>query len=720
MRFASKPAGHSASRKAALRLLARMKTLKPERPGMHRVRTRIVVFFTVLLVLVQGAAFLLVNAANSDNARSIVDQELATGERIVRRGLEHESDRLAKGALAYDEAFVREVARLTELQVSFAVREPGGAWSIAASTLPAGSRATLAARLPEASVLRDGRAQVSLEGRDYQIRTLNVSPGQGTEIMAVLQRSPNDTLARTAELQTLLMGLAAVSLGGSLIGSVFIARGITGPLNRLARAAARISRGDYSQPIDIASGDEIGAVAQAFNRMREGIESHEKEILRLAYEDRLTGLPNRALFNDRLAGAVNLARRNGTPLAVMLMDLDRFKHINDTLGHTIGDNVLREVATRLRAALRESDTIARLGGDEFGVLLPTAHEDQIGEVVHKILRAIEQPIEADGQWLDVGASIGIARFPEHGDKPDTLISRADVAMYLAKAANSEFAFYDATHDGTQQEQLSLLGELRRAMERQELRVYFQPKIDLRTGRTRGVEALVRWMHPMRGIVPPIEFMPFAERTGFVRTVTRFVLETALTRCGQWLAQGMRLQVSINISVRDLQNTDLPDIVASLLASCTVLPELVCLEITESSFMENPQRALHTLGRLRALGIRLSIDDFGTGFSSLAYLRKLRVHEIKIDRTFIAAMEESDDMVIVRSTIELAHNLGLNVVAEGIEDEKSLARLRAMDCDEAQGFLMSRPLPEDRLLEWLHTSPHGLRGGRRLQARLAAC
>jgi len=691
-------------------LLARVRALKPERPGMHRVRTRIVVFFTVLLVLVQGAAFVIVNAANSDNARSIVDQELATGERIVRRALEREVDRLANGALAHDEAFVREIARLTELQISFAVREPGGPWSIAASTLAAGSRGTLAARLPEASVARDSRAQVTLEGSDYQIRTLKVPPSRGTEVMAVLQRSSGDTLARTAELQTLLMGLAAVSLGGSLIGSIFIARGITRPLNRLAKGAARISRGDYSQPIEIASGDEIGAVAQAFNRMREGIESHEKEILRLAYEDRLTGLPNRALFNDRLAGAVNLARRTGTPLTVMLMDLDRFKHINDTLGHTIGDNVLREVATRLRAALRESDTIARLGGDEFGVLLPTGNEDRIGEVVRKILRAIEQPIEAEGQWLDVGASIGIARFPEHGDKPDTLISRADVAMYLAKAANSEFAFYDATHDGTQQEQLSLLGELRRAMDRQELRVYFQPKIDLRTGRTRGVEALVRWMHPMRGLVPPIEFMPFAERTGFVRTVTRFVLETALTRCGQWLAQGIRLSVSVNISVRDLQNTDLPDIVASLLASCAVPPELVCLEITESSFMENPQRALHTLGRLRALGIRLSIDDFGTGFSSLAYLRKLRVHEIKVDRTFIAAMEDSDDMVIVRSTIELAHNLGLQVVAEGIEDEKSLARLRAMGCDEAQGFFMSRPLPEERLLEWLQTSPHGLRGG----------
>jgi len=710
MRFSSKPAGSSANRKAALRLLARVRALKPERPGMHRVRTRIVVFFTVLLVLVQGAAFVIVNAANSDNARSIVDQELATGERIVRRALEREVDRLANGALAHDEAFVREIARLTELQISFAVREPGGPWSIAASTLAAGSRGTLAARLPEASVARDSRAQVTLEGSDYQIRTLKVPPSRGTEVMAILQRSSGDTLARTAELQTLLMGLAAVSLGGSLIGSIFIARGITRPLNRLAKGAARISRGDYSQPIEIASGDEIGAVAQAFNRMREGIESHEKEILRLAYEDRLTGLPNRALFNDRLAGAVNLARRTGTPLTVMLMDLDRFKHINDTLGHTIGDNVLREVATRLRAALRESDTIARLGGDEFGVLLPTGNEDRIGEVVRKILRAIEQPIEAEGQWLDVGASIGIARFPEHGDKPDTLISRADVAMYLAKAANSEFAFYDATHDGTQQEQLSLLGELRRAMDRQELRVYFQPKIDLRTGRTRGVEALVRWMHPMRGLVPPIEFMPFAERTGFVRTVTRFVLETALTRCGQWLAQGIRLSVSVNISVGAVQITDLPDIVASLLASCAVPPELVCLEITESSFMENPQRALHTLGRLRALGIRLSIDDFGTGFSSLAYLRKLRVHEIKVDRTFIAAMEDSDDMVIVRSTIELAHNLGLQVVAEGIEDEKSLARLRAMGCDEAQGFFMSRPLPEERLLEWLQTSPHGLRGG----------
>jgi len=782
-----------------------------ELPRLRHVRSRIVVFFALLVVLVQGASLLLVNAANTDNARSVIDKELATGERTFQRSLDHSRALLAEHALALaareqfrdavaindvdaltrmvndsdtripagplqvvasdgrimatrladgarestfahpsllvkarqrdgvamgitlrdgrlyqwvvvpvktpapvawiaaafpiDDVLARDLASLTALDVSFAARETTGTWMVPASTLSPRNRTALVPR--GTANARDNRMTSTLDGREFQDRIVALDAIGGVEAVAVLQRSLGEALARFEHLQTLLMLLAAVSLGGLLVGSFFIARGITRPLNQLAQGAARISQGDYSATFDVSSRDEIGALADAFNRMRTSIASHEQEILRLAYEDRLTGLPNRALFNDRLAGAMSLARRSGTPLAVLLLDLDRFKHINDTLGHTIGDEVLREVGLRLRSVLRESDTIARFGGDEFAVLLPTGNEERIADVVRKILRCIEQPIQCDSQWLDVGASIGIARYPDHGDSPDTLISHADVAMYLAKAANSEFAFYDASHDGTQQEQLSLLGELRRAVERNELRIYFQPKIDLRTGRTRGVEALVRWMHPVRGIVPPIEFMPFAERTGFVRTVTRWVLETALSHCGRWLAQGMRLEVSVNISVRDLQNADLPDIVAGLLASCAVPAELVCLEITESSFMENPQRALHTLGRLRELGVRLSIDDFGTGFSSLAYLRKLRVHEIKVDRTFIATMEDGDDMVIVRSTIELARNLGLNVVAEGIENKRSLPRLRAMGCDEAQGFFISRPLPEDKLLEWLRTSPFGL-------------
>src|SRR5690349_1129404 len=351
-----------------------------------------------------------------------------------------------------------------------------------------------------------------------------------------------DTLAPFDPLRSLLMGLAALSFVASMVGSYFIARSITRPLSRLSESAARIRNGDYSDKLEVEGTDEIRALAESFNHMREGLAAHEREMLRLAYEDRLTGLPNRALFNDRLQQAVHAARRNGSPLTVMMMDLDRFKHINDLLGHAVGDDVLREVAGRLRAALRESDTVARLGGDEFAALLTTGREDRIVEVVRKVLRCMEQPIECNGQSLDVGASIGIACFPEHGDTPGTLIRHADIAMYLAKAANSEFAFYDADHDGSRQEQLSLLGELRRALERNELVVYFQPKVDLASGRTKGVEALVRWMHPARGLVPPVEFMPFAERTGFVRTVTRWVLETALRRCGQWLAQGIRLQV----------------------------------------------------------------------------------------------------------------------------------------------------------------------------------
>jgi len=782
---------------------------------MRRLRTRIIIFFVVLLTIVQGAAFLLVNAANSRNAQGIIKEELATGERIFQRSLEHNRARLTQSAMvlasdfafrqaiatsdertiesalrnhgarihadvmqliapdgrvvadtlappdasarfAYpdlvaraqdsgeassiviingrpqqlvvvpvkaplpiawvaigfviDDSLARDLENLTTLDVSFAAQDQNGRWRVLASTLPTGSRQTLVARLRDPPPRSSSRDDAIADDGEFQSRVITLASDGGARIVAVLQRSVRDALLRFDHLRVLLIGLAALSLAASMIGSYFIARSITRPLNRLTESAARIRNGDYSDKLDLEGTDEIRALADSFNHMREGIAAHEREILRLAYEDRLTGLPNRALFNDRLQQAVHAARRNGAPLTVMMMDLDRFKHINDTLGHAIGDDVLREVGTRLRAALRESDTVARLGGDEFAALLPTGNEERIVEVVRKVLRCMEQPIDCNGQSLDVGASIGIACFPDHGDTPGTLIRHADIAMYLAKAANSEYAFYDPDHDGSRQEQLSLLGELRRALERDELVVFFQPKIDLATGRTKGVEALVRWMHPARGMVPPIEFMPFAERTGFVRTVTRWVLETAFRRCGQWLADGIRLQISVNISVRDLQNPDLPNIVAKLLESSKVPAELVCLEITESSFMENPQRAVQTLAQLHALGVRLSIDDFGTGFSSLAYLRKLRVHEMKIDRTFIAAMEDANDMVIVRSTIDLAHNLGLRVVAEGIEDERSLARLRAMGCDEAQGYFMSRPLPEEKLREWLRESPYGLGRG----------
>jgi diguanylate cyclase (GGDEF)-like protein len=392
----------------------------------------------------------------------------------------------------------------------------------------------------------------------------------------------------------------------------------------------------------------------------------------------------------------------------MLLDLDRFKGINDTLGHAAGDEVLRRVAERLRGVLRDRGTVARLGGDEFAIVLTAADVDEVRAVARAIVGALRAPIEFEGQPIDVAASIGIALYPEDGIDAGTLMRRADIVMYVAKRSTASFAFYDERYEVAQRQHLSLLGELRRAVESAELRAYYQPKIELASGRIGGVEALVRWRHPTRGLVPPGEFMPYAEQTGFVRVITRWMLAVTLRQCGRWAEQGTPLQVAVNISARDLMSRDLPQLVGDLLHSHRVRPELVCLEITESSFMEDPELALATLRALHGLGVRLAIDDFGTGFSSLAYLKRLPVDELKIDRTFVMGMvDDRDDRMIVRSTIELAHNLGLKVVAEGVETDACLDELRALGCDLVQGYLISGPLRRSKLEAWLRESRWGM-------------
>lgn len=522
-----------------------------------------------------------------------------------------------------------------------------------------------------------------------------------TEIAAVLQRSLKDALAAFNQLRETLFALLLISVAASIFGSYLIARTITRPLRSLTQSAAKIQQGNYTEPIDLRQNDEIGVLATSLNYMREGIATRESKILRLAYQDTLTDLPNRALFNDRLTQAAAFAKRNDTPLSILMIDLDRFKYVNDTLGHTAGDEVLRQVGFRLRAVLRESDTIARLGGDEFAILLPDADPGAVKRVVYKILQALEAPIQLGEQSLDVGGSVGIASFPEHSDDPGTLMRYADVAMYIAKRSNSGSAFYESNLDNTRQENLSLLGELRRAVDENELVLYYQPKIELATNWAIGVEALVRWQHPGRGFVPPMEFIPFAERTGYIKVLTQWVIEAAIRQCGRWVEQGIFLQMSLNISARDLLNSELPNLVHDVMQTHRVPPELVCLEITESGFMDDPARALQTLTRLNALGMKLSVDDYGTGYSSLAYLKKLPVDEVKIDQTFVRNMVvDSDDLVIVRSTIELGHNLGLKVVAEGVEDRATLEKLKQLGCDLAQGYYISRPLPPEQLEVWL--------------------
>jgi diguanylate cyclase (GGDEF)-like protein len=394
--------------------------------------------------------------------------------------------------------------------------------------------------------------------------------------------------------------------------------------------------------------------------------------------------------------------RGSKPLAVMMMDLDRFKYVNDTLGHPIGDMLLCEVARRLRGTLqRQTDTVARLGGDEFGVLLPTDDLDAARLLATRMLRALEEPITIEGQLVDVGASIGIVTFPENGSDMNVLLRRADIAMYVAKRSNLGFSLYDERHDQNSAERLSLMSELRQAVERDELTLYYQPKVDLATQHVRYVEALVRWDHPTRGFVSPDQFIPFAEQTGYIKTISRWVADRAIAQCAAWRAQGLEIEVSVNVSARELIQSSLPETFQALLDKHGVLPEWIWIEITESAIMDDPNHAIETLDRLHALGIRLSIDDFGTGYSSLSYLKRMPVDEIKIDKSFVMGMtDHKDDETIVRSTIDLGHNMGLKVVAEGVENEEMMLRLKALRCDLAQGFHLSRPLPPARLESWL--------------------
>src|SRR6266508_2561405 len=441
----------------------------------------------------------------------------------------------------------------------------------------------------------------------------------------------------------------------------------------------------------------IGVAADITERKRLAEQLHHQ-----AFHDPLTGLPNRTLLHDRTDQAIRGADRELTPAALLLLDLDRFKEVNDTLGHHYGDQLLTLVGDRLRGTLREVDTVARLGGDEFAVLMhKTATAEGAVEVAKKLIAGFDEPFLIEGLTLDVEASIGVALYPEHAGTSEELLQRADIAMYVAKETHAGFVLFDPAQDQHSPRRLALLGELRRAIESDQLVLHYQPKVDAHSGRVLGVEALVRWQHPDHGLIPPGEFIPLAERTGLIGPLTHYVLDAALRQCQQWRQAGHELAVAVNISARRLLDVEFPDEVASLLARWEVPARLLVVEITESTIMADPDRALEILGRLDAMGVQLSIDDFGTGYSSMAYLKSLPVHELKVDRSFVTQMNsDSRDAVIVRSTIDLGRNLGLRVVAEGVEDQTTLQELDVLGCDAIQGYYVSRPVPPDDLIRWL--------------------
>ncbi|MFQ5471535.1 MAG: putative bifunctional diguanylate cyclase/phosphodiesterase [Dehalococcoidia bacterium] len=442
----------------------------------------------------------------------------------------------------------------------------------------------------------------------------------------------------------------------------------------------------------------------------------------MAHHDALTGLPNRALFEDRLTVAVSQARRSGEALAVMYLDLDRFKLVNDTLGHGAGDRLLSMVADEISGLLREGDTVARVGGDEFTLLLPqvSGSEDAI-EVANRILAQLKKPKRLAGQEFRVTTSIGVTFFPGDGEDPETLLRNADTAMYRAKERGRDnYQLFTPAMNASVVQRLALERDLRRALEREEFEVYYQPFASISDGQIVGAEALVRWNHPERGLVPPDEFIPFAEETGLIIPLGEWVLTEAVCQAKAWIDEGLPpLRLAVNLSVRQLQDDPLVDMVSSILKRCGLPAERLQLEITEGAMMDSVESAIRVVNDLRHLGVGVAVDDFGTGYSSLSYLKRFPIDTVKIDRSFVRDVTiDPNDAAIVTTVLAMARSLGLHVVAEGVETRQQLEFLREHGCDEFQGYLLSRPIKADEYVKLVSAAEQARprKSSRRVAAR----
>lgn len=544
-----------------------------------------------------------------------------------------------------------------------------------------------------------------------------------------------ELLLRETRNQSLI--LATVNMSLVALFSLILGIYLTQSLKALKEGAQQIATGELGFQVDVTGNDELSQTARAFNDMStklkilneerakkedlifqlnqeleervvertSQLQDANKELEHRATHDGLTQLPNRVLFHDRLHSVLLTARRTREPFALGVIDLDLFKEINDTYGHHAGDLVLQHVAAACNHTLRDSDTTARMGGDEFAILLPNVSNiESAVKVCERLLAAIKTPISMGNTTLQVGASIGLAVYPNHAESEPDLVNRADVAMYAAKRDKIGLVVFDSSMGEGKSEKGALIGELRRAMAEGELILHYQPKVAFQSDRVSGVEALVRWQHPRLGLVYPDRFIQLAEENNLIKPLTQTVMSLAFKQIKEWQKAGHTIPISINISAINLQDPEFPAMVATMLVEHDVGSHLIELEVTETAVMTEPIRAIENIRRLSELGVQVSIDDFGTGYSSLAYLQKLLVAKIKIDKSFVMQMGKGgNEEIIVRSTIELAHNLGLKAVAEGVEDLATWDKLRSLGCDSAQGYYMSKPLASEDFLEWMKTS-----------------
>ena len=527
--------------------------------------------------------------------------------------------------------------------------------------------------------------------------TLALVASQQQTMQADVERL-QDGVART---RMLVIGLALVALLFVVGLARLMARGIVQPVREAVAAAETIASGDYQSAVPVGAGDEIGALLRSLTIMRDSIASREDRILRLAYVDTLTGLPNRTRFVEMLGG---MATTESGALAIL--DVDRFAMINNALGHAVGDRLLCEIATRLQQTVGAQAQVARMWGDEFAVVMKDAGRPEMVALLQKILGELRAPMDVDGQRLDIDASFGVVMFPQDGTGVTALLRRADAALTVAKRRQDCMAFGSDLADEPAHEHLSLIGEMREALARDEFVVFYQPKLNLAKNRITGAEALIRWRHPEKGMIPPVRFIPFAEQTGFIREITPWILRRVIEHASAWQTSGLEIVTSVNLSTRDLLSHALVDDVQRQLEASGLPAAQLCLEITESALMDEPELALRHLHELSAYGVKLSIDDYGSGQASLAYVKTLPVNELKIDRAFVMDVDtQPKNRAIVRSTILLCRELGLSVVAEGAETTAELAWLKENACDIVQGYGVAKPMPLEEFVPWVARFNH---------------
>jgi diguanylate cyclase (GGDEF)-like protein len=575
-----------------------------------------------------------------------------------------------------DNKAASELADITGLAVTLSVNS-GGHWTNVTSTVP------------------EGAARQS----DVVTRRIEMSKWGNAEVVAILSRSLTEARAPFESLTRVLFYIAAISLVAFALAAFWLARNITRPLQDLTQAVDQMRAGTYDVALNVQRGDELGVLAEGLQLMQTAVQSRDQSIRRLAYEDALTGLMNRTAFGAALGQA--LTEANGGSIAVAVINLHRFRRINEHLGYSVGDAVLIKMAMRLAAVPSVNSAVARLAADQFAAFTRLGDGGTLQAWGTSLVMALADPVFVEAQPIDITATLGLALAAEGASSADEVMRCADLALERARREKRVLAVYEEALKPAARDQLSLLGELRHAVEHDELRLFFQPKIELKTGRVAGAEVLLRWQHPTRGLLSPVDFIPFAEQTGFIRRLTRWTLDHAIAQGAQWQQAGKALELAVNISVEDIGDIRLDSRVAGMLTRHQLPPALLTLELTESGFIEDPTRALRVLDAIAALGVNLSIDDFGTGYSSLSHLARMPVHEVKIDRSFVQGLESDPEFApVVRSAIDMGHALGLKVVAEGIETEAAAARLRDFGCDIAQGYWYAKPMPQDALETWL--------------------